>query len=66
MPTPRTPRAIAAEARALSDKSNKAFVPMPLQKALELSLEFMEAVAAMTPEDEAPAAPAAPIEPPAV
>lgn len=41
----RSPLVIAAEARFLVDSSSKAFVPAPIVRLGELSIEFMESVA---------------------
>ena len=55
----RTPTEIAAEARDLIDSSNTKFVPAPIVKIGELSVEFMEAAAAKFDALDAAAAPAA-------
>ena len=47
MSTPRTPSAIAADARERLDTANKLFLPAPLKDVAELSVEFMESVAAL-------------------
>lgn len=43
----RDPKTISAEARHLVDTSNKAFVPAPIVRLAELSVEFMESCAAL-------------------
>lgn len=42
----RTPTEIAADARQLVDSSSRAFVPAPIVRIGELSVEFMESAAA--------------------
>jgi len=57
----RSPKAIANDLRTLNDTASKAFVPVNLVKAMELSVEFAEATTAvldaagLLPAEEVPA-----------